>query len=135
MPPAWGYAVGDSVWGVNSGNQTTSRHSVTQEGAYTLRIQALLPGIVIQKVVVDLGGVRPSYLGPPESFYIDTMNTAMANVIGVYNGTSFHNTRGALGGVGDGNATRIEQNAAAGARSGTSFGVVAAVMTGILNIL
>jgi hypothetical protein len=35
-----------------------------------LRVWALMPGVVVQKVVVDLGGVRASYLGPPESWFV-----------------------------------------------------------------
>jgi hypothetical protein len=26
------------------------------------------PGIVREKIVINMGGVKPSYLGPPESF-------------------------------------------------------------------
>lgn len=69
MPVGWGYAVADSVWG-HTGNYTTSSFKVPQEGAYTLRFWALMPGIVVQKIIVDMGGVRPSYFGPPESFLV-----------------------------------------------------------------
>jgi len=43
-------------------------HHVAKTGYHTLRIWMVDPGVVLQKIVVDCGGVRPSYLGPPESF-------------------------------------------------------------------
>lgn len=81
LPAEWGYAVADGVWGRTS-NVTTTRFTVPREGAYTLRVWALLPGVVVQKVIVDLGGVRPSYLGPPQSFLLGRDER------GSYNGTS-----------------------------------------------
>jgi hypothetical protein len=27
------------------------------------------PAVVLQKVVVNMGGLKPSYLGPPESYH------------------------------------------------------------------
>ncbi|KAJ4180243.1 hypothetical protein NW755_011931 [Fusarium falciforme] len=85
MPDGWGYAVANAVWGLH-GNYTTTSFDVPQEGAYSLRIWALLPNIIIQKIVVDFGGVRESYLGPPESF-LTTRDER-----GKYNGTSFSST-------------------------------------------
>ena len=82
LPPGWAFAVADSVWG-RTGNYTTTRHAVAQPGAYTLRIWALMPSVIVQKVIVDLGGVRPSYLGPPESFLVGRDRK------GAHNQTSF----------------------------------------------
>ena len=69
MPDGWGQTVADSVWG-RMGNYTRSRFSVPREGAYTLRVWMLNPGLIVQKVIVDMGGVRPSFFGPPESFLV-----------------------------------------------------------------
>lgn len=81
LPSGWGYAVADGVWGKTT-NLTTSSFEVPQEGAYTLRIWALMPSLIVQKIIVDLGGVRPSYLGPPQSFLLGEDER------GMYNGTS-----------------------------------------------
>lgn len=34
-------------------------------GEHTLRIYALDPGVVLDKLVLDFGGLMPTYLGPP----------------------------------------------------------------------
>ncbi|KAL2024908.1 hypothetical protein VTK56DRAFT_3607 [Thermocarpiscus australiensis] len=93
MPDGWEGAVADGVWG-RYGRYTTSSFAVPREGPYALRVWALMPGVVVQKIVVDLGGVRPSYLGPPESFLVGR------DVLGRRNGTSFLNEADAVGGVG-----------------------------------
>ncbi|KAI0532745.1 hypothetical protein GGR58DRAFT_489029 [Xylaria digitata] len=70
LPEGWARAVGDSVWGLDAKHSTTTRWDVANEGAYTLRVWGLAPSVIVQKIVMDLGGVRPSYLGPPESFLV-----------------------------------------------------------------
>ncbi|KAF2456534.1 hypothetical protein BDY21DRAFT_347479 [Lineolata rhizophorae] len=62
-PVDWEAAVADAAW-VSTTNTTIA------PGSHTLRLWALEPGVVFQKVVVDLGGVRESYLGPPESYRV-----------------------------------------------------------------
>ncbi|KAH7367752.1 hypothetical protein B0T11DRAFT_253145 [Plectosphaerella cucumerina] len=91
MPDGWGLAVANAIWGLH-GNYTTTSFDVPAAGAYTLRIWALLPNIVVQKIVIDLGGVQKSYLGPPESFLVGRDEQ------GTYNGTSFTSTQNIVGG-------------------------------------
>lgn len=70
LPMGWARAVGDSIWGLDKSHNTTTRWDVASEGAYTLRVWGLAPSVIVQKIVMDLGGVRSSYLGPPESFLV-----------------------------------------------------------------
>lgn len=45
-----------------------SAHIVDAAGKHALKFWMVDPGVVLQKIVIETGDVRPSYLGPPESF-------------------------------------------------------------------
>lgn len=57
-------------WVSNNVNMETTQHYVEQPGAHTIKFWRVDPGVVLQKLVVDTGGLQPSYLGPPESRYL-----------------------------------------------------------------
>jgi hypothetical protein len=64
----WASAVRDAVWRLSSGTSTTQHQFCARK--QTLEIWLMEPCLVLQKIVTDLGGVRRSYLGPPECFRV-----------------------------------------------------------------
>ncbi|KAF2828740.1 hypothetical protein CC86DRAFT_347184 [Ophiobolus disseminans] len=61
MPTGWE----DSV--VNGARVVSTNIGKVDAGKHELSLWLLEPGTVVQRIVVDLGGVKSSYLGPPES--------------------------------------------------------------------
>ncbi|HZR20392.1 MAG TPA: glycosyl hydrolase 115 family protein [Verrucomicrobiae bacterium] len=51
----------------NSVRQIRAQESIDQPGLHIFKVWMVDPGVVLQRVLVDTGGLRPSYLGPPES--------------------------------------------------------------------
>ena len=54
-------------WQANSINKTVTKHFIEKSGRQRLRFRILEPGIVLQKLMIDFGGLKESYLGAPES--------------------------------------------------------------------
>lgn len=65
-PGGWLTAVQDCVW--------RKVHHMDQEacndGEHLLRLRLLHTNVILEKVVLDFGGVKKSYLGPPPSLYV-----------------------------------------------------------------
>ena len=57
-------------WSLNVLNASTtgaSVHEIATAGTHTVRIYMVDAGVVLDKIVIDTGGLKPSYLGPPET--------------------------------------------------------------------
>ncbi|WP_328539832.1 glycosyl hydrolase 115 family protein [Streptomyces sp. NBC_00344] len=61
MNAQWARNTSDNV------NVTSTTHHVGRPGAHVLKFWMVDPTVVLQNLVVDTGGLKPSYLGPPES--------------------------------------------------------------------
>jgi hypothetical protein len=51
----------------NASRTIRSTHQIPSVGYHKLKIWMIDPAVVLQKIVIDAGGLKPSYLGPPES--------------------------------------------------------------------
>jgi len=57
----WGKWVADNII------IKTSAHLISRPGKHVLKYWMVSPAVVLQKLVIDLGGLKESYLGPPET--------------------------------------------------------------------
>ena len=64
FPVGWGVAVAQNAW------LNTTTWGAVQPGRHTLRVWLVEANVILQKVVLDLGGVAYSHNGPPESFRV-----------------------------------------------------------------
>jgi hypothetical protein len=60
-PQDWARSVSDNI------RRVTFDHTIRTPGQHTLKFWRVTSGVVLERIVIDAGGVRPSYLGPPES--------------------------------------------------------------------
>jgi hypothetical protein len=66
-PRLWNKVVADNI------NIQVSKHHLTKPGVHTVKFWMISPAVVLQKLVLDFNkSMKPSYLGPPESFYTTT---------------------------------------------------------------
>lgn len=54
-------------WQADHVIDTATTLNIKEAGKHQLRFRPLNPGIVLQKLMIDFGGLKPSYLGPPET--------------------------------------------------------------------
>ncbi|MBV4358750.1 glycosyl hydrolase 115 family protein [Pinibacter aurantiacus] len=60
----WGRWVSDNII------EQSSRHILSGKTKHIIRIKLLNPGMVLQKILIDFGGLQKSYLGPKETLVI-----------------------------------------------------------------
>jgi hypothetical protein len=53
---------------LNQARHCQTTLNIAKPGYHTLKVWMIDPGVVIEKIIVNTGGLKPSYLGPKESF-------------------------------------------------------------------
>ncbi len=54
---------------INNVRKSITSFTIDKPGYHTLKVWMVDPGVVLEKVIVNCGGLKPSFLGPPESFH------------------------------------------------------------------
>lgn len=67
MNRSWERNTADNV------TRTMTRHTMGSAGRHVLKYWMVDPTVILQNLVVDTGGLKPSYLGPPESYFAGTL--------------------------------------------------------------
>ena len=60
----------ERIWGQWVSNNIiikTTEHQISKPGKHVIKYWMISPAVVLQKIVLDFGGLKPSYLGPPET--------------------------------------------------------------------
>jgi len=60
----------DRTWGQWVANNIiikSTEHRISKSGKHIIKYWMISPAVVLQKLVLDFGGLKPSYLGPPET--------------------------------------------------------------------
>lgn len=63
-------------WVSDNVNAQSTTHQIDRPGLHVLKFWMVDPGVVLQKLVIDTGGLQRSYLGPPESLYVPGQSAA-----------------------------------------------------------
>lgn len=61
--PAWAETV------VKQARQCQIKLYIPKSGQHTLKIWMVDQGVILEKIMIDTGGLKPSYLGPQESYF------------------------------------------------------------------
>ncbi|KIW01733.1 hypothetical protein, variant [Verruconis gallopava] len=76
LPKYWDEAVQDCVW---KKNHTVGR---VRRGEHTIEVKLKAANMCLEKVVLNIGGLRPTYLGPSESHFVEGLTEQMLDIDG-----------------------------------------------------
>jgi hypothetical protein len=65
------------IWGKWVANNIISKsteHQISQPGKHIIKYWMISPAVVLQKIVLDFGGLKPSYLGPQQTIFTSKNN-------------------------------------------------------------